>query len=353
MNRFTKTVLTAVFGILCVSLLAWAIQEGREHSSQEAKVEGQKNLVARVSTEDGHVVIRLDTSTEARMGLKVLPLRATTQQQELRGTAMVLSAQELTELRRGYLAAATELEKARANLSASQQEYQRLETLHRQDQNVSTKAVQAAEASWRTDEANVHSAENTVRLNEITARQSWGKVVGQWLLDGTPELNRLLELKEVLLQVSAPEASNGNAPRTAMIQGSHGKMWTARFLSVVPKVDPRLQVPSFLYIATARPDLAPGMSLTVLLPSGPSVGGTTIPGGAIVWWQGKAWAYVQSSPYTFTRREVRTETPVEGGWLVTEGFSPGDKIVTTAAQQLLSEEFRSQNHVIGEEGEED
>lgn len=351
MNRFTKRVLTAGFGILSLSLLAWGLQEGRERSSQQAKVKGRKNPVSRVSAEGGHVFIQLDASTEARMGLKVSPLRATTHQQELPGAAMVLSAQDLTELRRSYLVAATDLEKARANLSASQQEYQRLETLHQQDQNVSAKAVQAAEAVWRTDEANFHSAQNVLSLNEIMLRQNWGSAVGQWLLDGSPELNRLLELKDVLLQVSVPEALNGNAPSTATIHASDGKMQTARFLSVLPKVDPRLQVPSFLYVTTSRPGLAPGMTLTVLLPSGPSVKGTNIPGEAIVWWQGKAWAYVQSSPDKFTRREVRTEAPVEGGWFVTEGFSPGDKIVTTAAQQLLSEEFRSQTHLIGEEDE--
>lgn len=353
MNRFTKRALTAGFGILCVSLLALALQEGRERSSQEPKVEGRRNPVSRVSIEDGHVFIQLDASTESRMGLKVLPLRATTRQQELRGTAMVLSPQDLTEPRRSYLVAATELDKAKANLSASRQEYQRLETLHQQDQNASTKAVQAAEAVWRTDEANFRSAQNALSLNEIAARQSWGNVVGQWLLDGSPELNRVLELKDVLLQVSVPEAPNAGAPGRAMIQASDGRIQTARFLSVLPKVDPRLQVPSFLYIATSRPGLAPGMTLTVLLPSGPSVKGTKIPGEAIVWWQGKAWAYVQSAPDKFVRREVRTEAPVEGGWFVTEGFSPGDKIVITGAQQLLSEEFQSQTHVIGEEDEKD
>ncbi len=351
MNGFTKSVLSAGFAILCLSVLAWAIQEGREHSSQEAKGAGQKDGLARVSTEGGQVFLQLDASTKARMGLRVVPLRALTSKQQFRATAIVLSAQDLTELRRSYLTAATELEKAKANLSASHQEYQRLDALHQQDENVSAKAVQAAEAIWRTDEANLHAAQNALSLNEITLRQSWGNVVGQWLVYGSPELNRLLDLKDVLLQVSAPGVSNGKSPNTAMIQASDGKIQNARFLSVLPKVDPRLQVPSFLYMTTSHTGLAPGMTLTVLMPSGPSVRGTNIPGEAVVWWQGKAWAYVQSSPDKFTRREVRTATPVEGGWFVTEGFSPGDEIVITGAQQLLSEEFRSQTHVIGEEDE--
>jgi len=47
--------------------------------------------------------------------------------------------------------------------------------------------------------------------------------------------------------------------------------------------------------------------------------------------------------------------PVSGGWFATRGFAPGDRVVTSGSQQLLSEEFRSQIQVLGEgeEGEKD
>jgi hypothetical protein len=41
----------------------------------------------------------------------------------------------------------------------------------------------------------------------------------------------------------------------------------------------------------------------------------------------------------FARREVGIGQPVEGGWFVTEGFGPGDEVVTRGAQSLLSQEF--------------
>ncbi len=350
MNRHLKKGLTIAVGILCASLLAWAFQEGRE-SSPEKTEEKSGNPVSRISTQDGQVLIKLDASTETRMGLKVATLQATTRQQDLRGSALVLSAQDLTELRKSYLATGTEQEKAKVALNASKQEYERLDSLHREDQNASTKAVQAAEATWRTDEVNLKAAQTALSLNEIAIRQGWGDAIARWIVDGSPNLNRVLEQKDVLLQVSLPQVSRGNAPGAANIQTSNGRAQAAKLLSAFPKVDPRLQTPSFLYVATSRPDLVPGMTLAVLLPSGPFVKGISVPTKATVWWQGKAWAYLQTTQGNFLRREVPTEMPVEGGWFVTGGFSPGDKIVLTGAQQLFSEEFRSQTSVIGEEGE--
>jgi hypothetical protein len=339
--------------ILGVSLLALAVQEGRERSSQKAESGQPGNPLSRISTQDGEVVISLDASAEARMELKFATLQVTTRQQNLRGNAMVLSAQELTELRKNFLVSTAELEKARFALNTSKQEYERLDTLNRQDQNVSAKAVQAAEATWRTDEANLKAAQDALVLSGIAARQGWGEVIGRWVVDGSPSFERVLEQKDVLLQVSLPQVSGANAPGTAIIQTSDGKVVAANFLSAFPKVDPRLQTPSFLYIAASRPGFVPGMTLAALLPSGPPVRGIIVPGRATVWWQGKAWAYVQTTADKFLRREVPTEMPIEEGWFVTGGFSPGDKIVMTGAQQLLSEELRSQTHVVGEEDEKD
>ena len=81
------------------------------------------------------------------------------------------------------------------------------------------------------------------------------------------------------------------------------------------------------------------------LPIGPTVQGVMIPAAAVVWWQGKAWVYVQTDPNHFVRRELSTETPVPEGWFVGTGLAAGDSIVVRGAQLLLSEEFRAQIQV--------
>ena len=102
------------------------------------------------------------------------------------------------------------------------------------------------------------------------------------------------------------------------------------------------------------------MNITVYLPTGANVHGIVIPRSAVIWWQGKAWAYFQKDSTTYIRLEISTANPVQapkgqGGWFVpdTAGeYSESIGVVTKGTQLLLSEEFRSKIQV-GEEGDND
>lgn len=72
------------------------------------------------------------------------------------------------------------------------------------------------------------------------------------------------------------------------------------------------------------------------------ISGAIVPASAVVWLEGKAWAYVREDRDRFVRREVFTKQRMGEGWLVTKNFSAGDRVVVQGAQLLLSEEFRSQ-----------
>ncbi|MGE5174109.1 MAG: hypothetical protein ACM3MD_09810 [Betaproteobacteria bacterium] len=91
-----------------------------------------------------------------------------------------------------------------------------------------------------------------------------------------------------------------------------------------------------------------GIVTTALVPGfyvghgGKHTPGVVVPDSAVVWLDGKAWAYVQKGREPFFRQEVSTNHPVGEGWLVTKHFSAGDRVVVQGAQLLLSEEFRSQ-----------
>ena len=68
--------------------------------------------------------------------------------------------------------------------------------------------------------------------------------------------------------------------------------------------------------------------------------GVTVPRNAIVRFNGTAWVFLQTGDDTFQRTEVELERPLQDGWFVREGLKPEAKVVTTGAQQLLSEEFK-------------
>ena len=55
---------------------------------------------------------------------------------------------------------------------------------------------------------------------------------------------------------------------------------------------------------------------------------------------GKAYVYVQTANGQFTRREIRTDSPVSAGYFIGNQLAPGTRIVVAGAQTLLSEEFK-------------
>ncbi|HSP34094.1 MAG TPA: hypothetical protein VLU46_07265, partial [Thermoanaerobaculia bacterium] len=127
------------------------------------------------------------------------------------------------------------------------------------------------------------------------------------------------------------------APAALTIAAGDGSTVNGRLLSIAPRVDPKLQGASYFYLA-AGGRLAPGMNVVARF-TGPAVlTGVTIPADAIVSWQGRTWVYVRRDPTHFSRREV-------AGQFATN-IPAGTQVVTTGAQQLLSQEMRSQ---LGEE----
>jgi hypothetical protein len=339
-------VIAAVIAILIVAYL-----HGRQEEVAEEEQEHPPATVSRINVEGRQAFIRLDAETQSKSELEIKPLSATTKGRELRANAIVLPVQNLTQLRTNYVSAVAQIDKAKAALDVSQHEYERLTQLYEDNQSVAAKTVQAAEGTWRSDQVTVRAATEALQLNDTLARQAWGEVVSEWLSNGSSALDRVLTQKELLLQVSLLPGTAGSPPKNMSIELPNEKISHADFVSAYPIVDSRIQSPSFLYLTPATAALAPGMSLVVSFPAGPSTRGVIVPGNAIVWWEGKAWTYVQTAPDRFARSEVSTDSPVADGWFVSKGLTPGDKVVVRGSQQLLSEEFRTQIQSLGEEGE--
>lgn len=261
---------------------------------------------------------------------------------------VILPLQNLIDLRASYSTAVAQALKAGAAAHASEAEYERLLGLNRNGKSASDKAVEAAHAQSESDQATLRNAEESLSLQKSGVLQQWGTTVAQWLFDNSPQFTRLLAQSQVLVQITL---STGTVilPETAWLESPERKLIPARFVSLLPQLDPRLQGRSLLYMASARPGLIPGLSLTAHLPAGPVRLGVVIPSGAIIWLQGRAWCYVEQQADRFVRHEVSASNPVSEGFFAIAGFHPGDRIVTTGAQTLLSEEFRSKIQVLGDE----
>lgn len=343
-DAFKATATTSI-RILIVSVLTLIFLGGCRSSFDKDDEESQRQAKkgpAQVSVENGETVLTLDTSTQNRLGLEIAVLTPTVTRQQSTSPAVVLSAQDLATSRNSYIAMQAQLTKSQVAADVARKEYARLKTLFEQNQNISEKSLQSAEGSLQANEADERAAEQQLSLQESVVRLEWGSVVAKWATEGSPELQRILDQRELLVQMTMPSGETFGAPKSISlgIPGiPGGTRREASLISTFPKVDPRIQGRSFLYIMQAQPGLAPGANLIAHLSLGSEMKGLIVPASAVVWSEGKAWVYQQTESDHFTRRAVATDLPVEKGFFVTQGFSPGDEVVLRGAQALLSEEL--------------
>jgi hypothetical protein len=330
----------AVLALVLAGVLAQVRNTAADEDDEEEK-KAAVQMPSRVSVENGQTVLTLDAETQARAGIEVCSLERISTSGKITAPATVLSAQDLVGLRNNYVAASTELEKARANADVARKEYERLKVLYEEGQNTSQKSLESAEATLRSNEADVRAAGQALSLSGDAVRQSWGNGVAQWVTEDAPELRRVLDQSDLLVQVTLAADEVQAAPHALVLEFSGSMRAQATLISAFPRVDSRIQGLSFLYVAPNHPGLAPGSTLTARLAAGPTSRGVLVPEQGVVWWQGKAWVYQQTAPDRFVRRALSTETPVPSGFVVAKGFDSGEKIVLNGAQSLLSEEFRS------------
>ncbi len=342
MKRVLRFVFLALAVVLVAGGLIWGSLAGRGEQAAEAQREAPVKAPSRVSSEEGQTVLSFDTATQKANGIVTSVLTGTKQRTEDQATGVVVQLQPLLDLKASYNTPATDLIRSRANARASSAEYERLRLLNREDKNASDKAVEAARAAAESDAALVQNAQQAITVLKGTTVLRWGAAVAGWIEGNSPQLDALLMQRAFLLQVTGTTSSRFPAPKQATVQYPDGSHATADFVSVLPQLDPRLQIPSLLYRVAPHLGLVPGVNVSVFLPSGQEQAGVVVPSSAVVWSQGTAWGYVEESAGKFKRIPLQTDRPEAHGWFVTEGFAPGSRVVVSGAQTLLSEEFRSQ-----------
>lgn len=339
-----KLTTTGSVGILVVTLLMMIFLgacRNRFDTDDTDRQEQAKKGPAQVSVENGQTILTLDAAAQNRLDLEVVTLATSVGRQQLTSPAVVLSVQDLATSRNCYVAMQAQLQKSRVAEDVARKEYTRLKTLFEANQNISEKSLQSAQGSLETSEAEVRAEEQQVNLQESVVRQEWGVVAAKWTVEGSPELQSILDQREVLVQMTMPSGVKFGAPSTVSLEITGGTRTKASLISRFPKVDPRIQGRSFLYLARAQPGLAPGANLVAHLSVGREMKGLIVPVSAVVWSEGKACIYEQTDSNRFTRRAVATDIPVEKGFFVTQGFSQGERVVSQGAQALLSEELLS------------
>jgi multidrug efflux pump subunit AcrA (membrane-fusion protein) len=176
---------------------------------------------------------------------------------------------------------------------------------------------------------------------------------GESVEAGQP-IMRVARFDRLLARVDVPAGeivAGGVAAAGIVPLGYENRPVRGERVALAAAVDPKTQGQAFLFrVPDPSFTLRPGLSVTAYLetPGAPRKG-VVIPRAAVVRQSGKTWVYVRTAADQFARREVNLEDPAAEGWF-SRSLSPGDRVATTGAQTLLSEEFKSQIQV-GEESQ--
>lgn len=322
-----KTVLGLLIAGAVVVGLIFAYRKMSQERVREQEREKPVAAPTRVSrSPQGEIILTLEAETQKRIGLGVAPLSAAAHRATRQGFARVLDATSLTTL-------LNELALARMNLATSEKESARAKVLAAQT-NLSEKALLAAEIVAERDRLAVQATEDKLALafgRELENRADLPQLSGS-----------LASLEAALVRVDLPAGAGLVTPPAKarlFAPANEAELFEAQFIGPATSVDPEFQGQAFLYLARqTNRRLAPGANLTALLElSGNALPGVVVPRAAVVRSEGRGWAFVQNGDDTFTRREVVLTRPTSDGWFVAEGFKPGEKVVVTGAQVLLSE----------------
>jgi hypothetical protein len=331
-----------------IAVLAWALvyyaRDELELTAEHAEEEIETPSAAAES--GGFAVVRVSAESQKASGIQTAALDTATSSAGAEVYGIVVNLQPLFELRGRYLAALAERRALRAGAANSRGEYERLKMLHADDRNVSERAVQAAEAQWRSDEARVQGAEQAAESIRDEIRASWGPVVTEWVIDpDEPRFAALAAQRAVIAQLAFPhelQSSAGRASLSVAPVSARAAQLPARYVSPAPQTDATLPGATYFYLVEGQ-GLRSGMRVAGQLKlGGKERDGVAVPEAAVVWHGGRAWAYVREEPAVFVRKPVSTAEEIGNTWFNADGFQAGDEVVVSGAQLLLSEELKFQ-----------
>ncbi|MDE2147390.1 MAG: hypothetical protein KGJ24_11935, partial [Burkholderiales bacterium] len=156
---------------------------------------------------------------------------------------------------------------------------------------------------------------------------------------GPQALDAYAQGRSALLSVVLPPGQAAPQGDAISLATPGGAPAAARLIGASPRADAVVQGATYLYRSDAA-GLRIGERLDAQVPLGGSAqGGVTVPAAAVLWYAGQPWAYVETAPGRYLRRPLVLPVRDAGGWFVSAGFRPGQRVVVRGGELLLSQEL--------------
>ena len=356
-GRSGSAVGAVAFALLFLGLAAsliWGFTLGRGEATAEAEKEAAIRPDLKVRRRPGESpVVSLSTALQRKNGIETARPETREYRPDRRAYGLVLDLRSFTDLGAAIANAKAGLASAEVKLEVSKAAFDRAQMLYKNGQNISAAQRLNAEASYQTDQVAEKAAQVQMQNTMASAVQAWGQVLGSSLADGRSPATDLVEHRKVLIQVTLPVGvSFRRPPQTGSLESATGQQVAIALVSPASRTDPQIQGVSFLYTADAASPALPGMTVAARLPDGEARPALIAPASAVVWLQGRAWVYVETTQGAFVRREISTAQPLaDGGYVLPEnapatgGLPPittTSLLVVKGAEALLSQEFSAE-----------
>ena len=279
------------------------------------------------AAEDEVKPVKLPVETQRKLGFVIQPLKAAVRTASIPGFAKVLDPGPLAQLD-------SDIQSAAAAAAASAAEAARSKTLNADDQAVSTKALQAAEAQARADAVKLALLRRRIGLE-------WGEGLAHMSDSQRAALVAdLAASRTALIRIDTASGQGQAGLRGVDIDFGALGTFHGVVLGAARAADPRLMSPGLIARIDGKnaAQLSTGLTATVRLKASGPLKGVVAPRAALLRSAGETWVYVRTAEESFLRKPVEDGMVDPAGLFTPVGFKPGEMVVTTGSAALFAAE---------------
>ncbi|HUU71981.1 MAG TPA: hypothetical protein VMW70_05095 [Burkholderiales bacterium] len=362
-NHIIIALMAVVIAVLSWTLIYVSRDELQLHDEEyEEEIETETTA----TVEQGRAIVRVDLQSQKASGIRLQSLPSSEYESALQVYGSVVNIEGLLETRGRYLGASAERRALESALAAAQADYRRAEVLYQDDRNISEQALREAESRFRVAQARLGAARSMQSVLRDSLLTGWGPVVSEWAMaTESATLRELSSRSAALVQLVFPYdlPISAAVPRLMLAPvTARENAVQAQFVSAAPRVSAALPGNTYFYLVSGTALRVGAHVVARVAMDEAVVDGVVVPNEAVVWHAGKSWVYRKHDAETFGRYEISTANELGEGWFqavpadagpdgaiaVEAGspnsnfLSPGDEVVTSGAQLLLSEELKFQ-----------